>query len=217
MPDVLSRIPPLTPQPPASLTSFVGRDREVEAISRLLSAARLVTLTGAGGSGKTRLAGEIDYYVALVRTAEPHFITPERPAWVDRVQRELDAAAATIGDALRALQQDPQPFWLARALELMNVAECARGAPLRGARLFGAAERRRERMGAVLFKLDRDRLENAGDWHLEVLDRMHRVRVDRLEALGAHLVAAEPHAAAPMCIAGWYRPTNGTRRRTACS
>jgi non-specific serine/threonine protein kinase len=73
-------------------------------------------------------------------------------------QRELDAAAATIGEALRALRQDPQPFWLARALELMGVAECARGAPLRGARLFGAAERRRERMGAVLFQLDRDRL-----------------------------------------------------------
>jgi DNA-binding SARP family transcriptional activator len=38
--------------------------------------------------------------------------------------------------------------------------------------------------------------ENAGDWHLEVRDRMHRVRVDGRWALGAHLVAAESHTAA---------------------
>jgi len=73
-------------------------------------------------------------------------------------QRELDAAAATIADALRALRDDPQPFWIARALELMGVVECARSQPLHAARLFGAAERRRERMGAVLFQLDRERL-----------------------------------------------------------
>jgi predicted ATPase/DNA-binding SARP family transcriptional activator len=76
-------------------------------------------------------------------------------------QHQLDAAAATIADALRALRSDPQPFWLARALELMGLMECARGHSLHGARLFGAAERRRERMGAVLFRLDRERLAPA--------------------------------------------------------
>ncbi len=73
-------------------------------------------------------------------------------------RRELDAAAETIADALVALRRDPQPFWIARALELMGVVECARARPLHAARLFGAAERRRERMGAVLFPLDRERL-----------------------------------------------------------
>ncbi|MDT7727555.1 MAG: hypothetical protein QOI21_4131, partial [Actinomycetota bacterium] len=38
------------------LTSFVGRRREVTEAKRLLSASRLVTLTGPGGVGKTRLA-----------------------------------------------------------------------------------------------------------------------------------------------------------------
>src|ERR1700716_3771763 len=38
------------------LTSFVGRRREVTDAKRLLSASRLVTLTGPGGVGKTRLA-----------------------------------------------------------------------------------------------------------------------------------------------------------------
>lgn len=43
---------------PAQLTSFVGREQELEQVTRLLASARLVTLTGPGGSGKTRLALE---------------------------------------------------------------------------------------------------------------------------------------------------------------
>src|SRR3984885_9672866 len=42
---------------PAQLTSFVGRDEDLERVaSRLLAESRLVTLTGPGGAGKTRLA-----------------------------------------------------------------------------------------------------------------------------------------------------------------
>ncbi|GAA0799098.1 ATP-binding protein [Spirilliplanes yamanashiensis] len=41
---------------PAEVTSFVGRRHEVGGVRRLLSTARLVTLTGPGGVGKTRLA-----------------------------------------------------------------------------------------------------------------------------------------------------------------
>ena len=41
---------------PRQLTSFVGRDRERAEIASLLGRARLVTLTGPGGCGKTRLA-----------------------------------------------------------------------------------------------------------------------------------------------------------------
>lgn len=41
------------------LSSFVGRKREAAEVKRLLSASRLVTLTGAGGCGKTRLALEV--------------------------------------------------------------------------------------------------------------------------------------------------------------
>jgi predicted ATPase len=44
---------------PASLSSFVGREREIEEAEELLAAGRLVTLTGAGGCGKTRLALEV--------------------------------------------------------------------------------------------------------------------------------------------------------------
>jgi non-specific serine/threonine protein kinase len=44
---------------PASRTSFVGREREMVEIKRELAMTRLLTLTGAGGSGKTRLALEV--------------------------------------------------------------------------------------------------------------------------------------------------------------
>ncbi|MFF3566060.1 BTAD domain-containing putative transcriptional regulator [Streptomyces sp. NPDC002574] len=43
---------------PAPLTSFVGREEELERIGSLLAGARLVTLVGPGGAGKTRLAVE---------------------------------------------------------------------------------------------------------------------------------------------------------------
>jgi predicted ATPase/DNA-binding SARP family transcriptional activator len=43
---------------PAELTSFVGRDAELTRVAGLLGAHRLLTLTGPGGAGKTRLAVE---------------------------------------------------------------------------------------------------------------------------------------------------------------
>jgi predicted ATPase/DNA-binding CsgD family transcriptional regulator len=43
---------------PAQLTSLIGRERDLDAVRASLSSARLLTLTGAGGVGKTRLAIE---------------------------------------------------------------------------------------------------------------------------------------------------------------
>lgn len=51
--DVPERLPDNLPVP---LTSFVGRERELEQARALLAHARLLTLTGTGGTGKTRLA-----------------------------------------------------------------------------------------------------------------------------------------------------------------
>jgi predicted ATPase len=41
---------------PIQVTSFVGREHELVALQRLLPTTRLLTLIGAGGVGKTRLA-----------------------------------------------------------------------------------------------------------------------------------------------------------------
>jgi predicted ATPase/transcriptional regulator with XRE-family HTH domain len=50
---------PLRTNLPLQLTPFIGRERELAEVKRLLAAGRLVTLTGAGGVGKTRLALEV--------------------------------------------------------------------------------------------------------------------------------------------------------------
>ena len=44
---------------PVALTSFLGREQELVGIPRQMQTARLLTLTGVGGSGKTRLALEV--------------------------------------------------------------------------------------------------------------------------------------------------------------
>ncbi|MFI9382242.1 BTAD domain-containing putative transcriptional regulator [Kutzneria sp. NPDC052558] len=71
---------------PARLTSFVGRDLEMEQVTRALAGARLVTLTGTGGAGKTRLA---------VETAQR--LLPDFPdgVWLVDLASTVDITAAT--------------------------------------------------------------------------------------------------------------------------
>jgi predicted ATPase/DNA-binding SARP family transcriptional activator len=63
---------------PNTLTSFVGRDTEVSRVLKNLDSARLVTLTGPGGVGKTRLAAEVSgrlaggaWFVELAPVTDP--------------------------------------------------------------------------------------------------------------------------------------------------
>lgn len=44
---------------PVQLTSFIGRERDISEVKKLLATTRLLTLTGAGGAGKTRLALQV--------------------------------------------------------------------------------------------------------------------------------------------------------------
>jgi predicted ATPase/class 3 adenylate cyclase/DNA-binding CsgD family transcriptional regulator len=70
-PDLRNDFPPLRTTKsvakhnlPAQLTSFVGRGAQLVEVGELLTQNRLVTLTGAGGSGKTRLAIEVANHIA---------------------------------------------------------------------------------------------------------------------------------------------------------
>jgi predicted ATPase/DNA-binding winged helix-turn-helix (wHTH) protein len=77
----------------ASLSTLVGRETALTELSELLSAHRLVTLTGAGGIGKTRLATEV-----------ARFILPSLPsgAWIAELAPLGDSklVAGTIATAL---------------------------------------------------------------------------------------------------------------------
>ena len=74
---------------PAQLTTFVGREREISEVRELLAANRLVTLTGAGGSGKTRLA---------IHVAGDH---PDDVGYVDLAPiTDLDLVPVTVSRAL---------------------------------------------------------------------------------------------------------------------
>ena len=66
-------------EPPVQLAAFVGREREVAEVRRLLGTTRLLTLTGAGGSGKTRLAIEVaqsqpSSWIELAGLGDPAFV-----------------------------------------------------------------------------------------------------------------------------------------------
>ncbi|MDT5019077.1 MAG: hypothetical protein QOD39_5237 [Mycobacterium sp.] len=81
-PDLRNEFPPLrtaravrTHNLPAQLTSFVGRARQIDEVLRLLLDNRLVTLTGAGGAGKTRLSVEV-----ALRLADEF---PDGVWWID--------------------------------------------------------------------------------------------------------------------------------------
>jgi MoxR-like ATPase len=50
---------PPVPGPPIPATALIGRARDLEVVTDHLRRARLVTLTGPGGVGKTRLAVEV--------------------------------------------------------------------------------------------------------------------------------------------------------------
>ena len=96
---------------PAALTSFVGRAGAVREVAGLLDQYRLVTVTGPGGAGKTRLAGEVARQVAG-RFADG--------VWLAELAAVRDPAqvAAAVAAALRIRDQPGVPLTdvLARVL-----------------------------------------------------------------------------------------------------
>jgi len=103
-----SALPPL----PTPLTSFVGRDQELAGVRQSLARTRLLTLTGVGGIGKTRLALE------AARQAEGDVAFVELAA-VASVAAMPHAVASALG--VREQPQRPIIDTLAAALRPTNV------------------------------------------------------------------------------------------------
>jgi len=110
---------------PRALTRFWGREREMEALQKLLDAAfnrfesRLITLTGAPGVGKTRLAMEVAYHFHT-RTGAPTLFVPLRgiqsgqslSEYVLHFLHTLRMPPRTIHATLKATLHEYQPLLL---------------------------------------------------------------------------------------------------------
>jgi predicted ATPase/class 3 adenylate cyclase/DNA-binding CsgD family transcriptional regulator len=121
-PDLVNEFPPLrvakaviSQRLPMQLTSFVGRDEQLTRVRALLAQNRLVTLTGAGGAGKTRLAIEVArqlsgefgdgiWYVDLAPITDPDVV----PIAVARAFELPDQPGRSTMDALLRFVRDRQ-------------------------------------------------------------------------------------------------------------
>jgi predicted ATPase/class 3 adenylate cyclase len=100
VPDLQESFPPprsmeaLPNNLPVQTTSFVGREKELEDVKRLLRNTRLLTLMGTGGTGKTRLALEIG---AQVIHEFRNGVWLVELALIGEPERVVEAVAAAVG------------------------------------------------------------------------------------------------------------------------
>src|SRR3954468_17226043 len=88
---------------PTVQTSFIGCEPAIATIKDLLHETRLLTLTGSGGSGKTRLA--------LAAAAESLDDFPDGVAWIDLASlADPGLVPQTVADALHLREQPHRTF-----------------------------------------------------------------------------------------------------------
>lgn len=136
------------------LTSFVGRERALAAVRRVQAGTRLLTLTGAGGCGKTRLAlalaGELlwgyphgVWFVDLAPLTEPA-LAPQAVA-----SAGLRQARPLLGDALLRFREAGEQRGIASGLSLAGLLDVQHGAHRRGVRLIAAGTALHRRLGSA--------------------------------------------------------------------
>jgi len=97
---------------PIQLSSFIGRERAMAELKSLLSTTRLLTLTGAGGSGKTRLALQVAtnllvefehgvWWVELAALTDPTLVTQQVASSLGLSEQSGRPLINTLSDALQ--------------------------------------------------------------------------------------------------------------------
>jgi predicted ATPase/DNA-binding SARP family transcriptional activator len=191
-PDTRGEVAARMPTLPVPVTSFVGRDEDLAAVTGLLGQARLVTLHGPGGVGKTRLALEVAVrtggsygngvcFCDLAAVSEPHAVV-----------RALATAAGLSERAFQRLDDQLVEQLADRHLLLVldNCEHVAQAVAILAERLL------KETRNVTLLATSRERLEVDGE-------HMWPVRPLPVSGLGAPAVrlfldrarAADPAAA----------------------
>jgi predicted ATPase len=166
-PDTGGEVVNRTPTLPVPVTSFVGRDEDLAAVTGLLGQARLVTLHGPGGVGKTRLALEVAVrtggsyrngvcFCDLAAVGEPHAVV-----------RALATAAGLSERAFQRLDDQLVEALADRHLLLVldNCEHVAQAAAILAERLL------KETRNVTLLATSRERLEVDGEhvWQVRPL------------------------------------------------
>ena len=105
---------------PTELTRFIGRDSELAELRSLLRRGRLLTLTGAGGSGKTRLALEL----AAGWDGDAVYWAELAPVRDDRLLVQVVGTALGIAEELRPGDHATLADWLGSAPALLVLDNC---------------------------------------------------------------------------------------------
>ena len=98
------------------LTPFIGREKEVRALRDMVKANRLVTLTGPGGTGKTRLSLEVAaralldftdgaYFVPLAEVVDPGLVPSTIAQSLEIKEQGERPIVDTLRDSLRPLER----------------------------------------------------------------------------------------------------------------
>jgi non-specific serine/threonine protein kinase len=106
---------PLLHNLPAQLSSFIGRVQDSAEVARLLAMSRLVTLTGAGGCGKTRLAAHVAravaqrfadgvWYIPLASLSDPAVVPQAAASVLDLPEQPDRPLTDTLTEYLRPKQ-----------------------------------------------------------------------------------------------------------------
>jgi predicted ATPase/DNA-binding XRE family transcriptional regulator len=201
---------------PVLLTSFIGREAEIAAIRRLLGRAegRLVTLTGPGGSGKTRLALEVAgglradfvdgvWFVDLAPLRDPALVVPT----IAKVLGVQEKGPQLLVERLQAFLREKQLL-----LVLDNCEQVVAAGPVVSALLQGARRLQVLTTSRVPLRLRGEKRVTVPPLTLPHLQQASLVQVVQAAAVRlfverAHdvagdftLTAANAHAVVEICV-----------------
>ena len=149
---------------PAQVSSFIGRERELQEIARLVRLQRFITFTGSGGTGKTRLAmqaaaAELDQFadgvwlIELAPLSLPQFV-------IGIIAKAVGASEVSAESPLETLATFLEPKRMLLIFDNCEhlLAECSRLA----AYLLGHCP------SVVIFATSREPLAISGEWVVRV-------------------------------------------------